>query len=339
LLKPSEPEVQLPDQEFTAIRIEDFFTGKTTLFDIYFKLGTGRYQRALAVGEAYNENLMNEYREEKGLKYLYIPAQDRQKFIVQSQKLLERIAGLKEIPSKTKFAVARNLLWKYMEQLYSDGPSEELLAQGAVCCHAVAGLFEKDPAIPAILMDFDQCDSSIYSQAFLAGMFAGIISRSFDWSSRQITESMLFSALLCDIGLTKLSPELLRIKPAKMSKSQRMEYEKHPALSVSMVDKSRHVNKTVQQIVQQHQEYCDGSGFPQALTADRLLLLSKVISLTGDFARCALDNLLSPRNALDLMFPLRTDKVFIDPPAFFAKYDRSVLTTLFLIFDGKKKEK
>jgi len=95
--------------------------------------------------------------------------------------------------------------------------------------------------------------------------------------SDQQFEGLHFAALLHDIGKIALPSEYLA-KPAKLSKVEKAVIEIHPEVGYEILN-NIHFPWPVAEIVYQHHEHLDGSGYPQGLTDKDILLEAKIIAV------------------------------------------------------------
>ena len=102
------------------------------------------------------------------------------------------------------------------------------------------------------------------------------IAREIDLPEEQI-EGLHFAALLHDIGKISLPSEYLA-KPARLSLQERAIIELHTTVGYEIL-KNIHFPWPVADIVYQHHEHLDGSGYPQGLTAKDILLEAKILTV------------------------------------------------------------
>lgn len=336
-----EEDVEADDEDFSSVRIGEFYSPRVVAFDLYLRLGTNRYLRVFRAGEAFNEAELRAYENERGVRQVYFSRRHRNAYAKSSYQLLQKIAPLAGVPIKAKFGVARILGELYMQQLFeaSDDERPRLVEQGKPICAAIAAWVEAEPGLEAFLLQADRFDPHVEGLAFLTGLFACAFSRRFPWKSQRTSETLLYACFLADVGLAAM-PEVARIRPKRMSGAQRKEYEQHPELSYLLLKEIGGVPEAVLNIVRQHHEYCDGSGFPARLSGNEILQLAKVVSLCGDVMRTASDYLLPAAEAARVLFPELSKAAFTMHPELLAKYDRAMLEVFFKIFEdkGKKKE-
>ncbi len=102
------------------------------------------------------------------------------------------------------------------------------------------------------------------------------IAKEIGLSDRQI-EGLHFAALLHDIGKITLPSEYLA-KPSKLSDQEQEIIKCHPKVGYDIL-KNIHFPWPVAEIVYQHHEHLDGSGYPRGLTDPEILLEAKILAV------------------------------------------------------------
>lgn len=93
---------------------------------------------------------------------------------------------------------------------------------------------------------------------------------------------LTFSALLHDIGKTRINKEILT-KKTSLNFSEREEYKEHIKHGYNIVKEIVYLDKSVAQGVLFHHERLDGSGYPFKLTSERIPEFSKIIAIADVF--------------------------------------------------------
>jgi HD-GYP domain-containing protein (c-di-GMP phosphodiesterase class II) len=86
-----------------------------------------------------------------------------------------------------------------------------------------------------------------------------------------------------------------------MSEQQLELYRKHPEYGAEILEGNSLVNNTVKQIVLQHHERFDGSGFPFGLKGAKVLTLASIVGLADYFAHIIVEKELKPVDALKVL--------------------------------------
>ncbi len=330
-----EEEWEASDDTFVAVRISEFYSPRKVAFDLSLKLGDGRYLKIFRAGEDFNEAELKSYELDRGIRHVYFSTEFRPVYINSSSTLLQKIAPLPGVPLRTKFGMARILSELYVQELFAcnDEDREAVIEKGKALCSVLASWVEAEPGLESFLLQLDQNEPTVESLSFLTGIYAAALSRRFPWKSRRTTESLLFAAFVSDLGIAALPEEVRKLRPRRMSASQRKLFEKHPELSYILLKELGNVKEDVLLIVRQHHELCDGTGFPNRLTGDKTLLLAKLLCLAGDIMRASSDYLLPPAEAARMILPELSSKAFTSHPEAVAKYDRDILTGFFEFFE------
>lgn len=107
-------------------------------------------------------------------------------------------------------------------------------------------------------------------------ILACAIARELGLGDKQI-EGLHIAALLHDIGKITLPSEYLA-KPARLSHEEEAVVRCHPTVGFEIL-RTIHFPWPVAEIVHQHHEHLDGSGYPQSLTDDEILLEAKILTV------------------------------------------------------------
>jgi len=83
-----------------------------------------------------------------------------------------------------------------------------------------------------------------------------------------------------------------------MTEEQLEVYKKHPELGFQILENNRGMNNSVKQLILQHHEAYDGTGFPFGKKNSKILTLANIICLADDFVHIMLEDKLQPTEAL-----------------------------------------
>ncbi len=100
--------------------------------------------------------------------------------------------------------------------------------------------------------------------------------------TREHTKNLGLAGLLHDLGEQRL-PAPLRLKERRGTKASRLAYQQHVELGVTMLTAFPGFPEVVVEVIRQHHERLDGSGYPARLTGNRLLLLSRILMVVDEY--------------------------------------------------------
>lgn len=138
-------------------------------------------------------------------------------------------------------------------------------------------------------------NSSIYSHA----LNVSIMTLIFAYEMKLPSEKMFLAglgAMLHDIGLAKV-PEKVVNNRGQLSKVEIAARRHHCEYGVE-IGKRAKLNSILLDIIYQHHEYFNGSGYPQGLSGDEISELAQLIGLVNHY-----DNLCNPQNASQIVPP------------------------------------
>ena len=149
-----------------------------------------------------------------------------------------------------------------------------------------SALGESEMAINAI--NGARSDDTNYVHSLNVTVLALMMARSLNMSeeeSRQLGMACLFH----DIGKSELSDKIT-LKKEPLTTSEQLYYEQHSELGARIAKEAGMPNAVVN-IIMQHHEYADGTGYPKRLKAEQTHPLARLLAIIN-----AYDNLCNPQN-------------------------------------------
>lgn len=293
-----EEEVSLTDDKFTSIKIDEFYSSQAVLFDVYIKLGSNKYLKILHSGDAFSKDRLDKYKNEKKVDYLYFHNSDRRKFIQYNNFLAKKLIDNQNVPAFNKVNMLKNVTEKFIEESFTVGIKPQVIDQGKEVCENVFQLIEKQDDLYNVLRSYQNFDPSAYSHAFLVTLYSTAIIKQFEWQSKATIETTAMACMFHDIGKTQMPKELLSMRPENMSPEQLVIYQSHPELGMKLVESNRMINNSIKQIILQHHEAYDGTGFPHQKKGNKILTLANIVCLADDFVHIMMKDKIQPTEAL-----------------------------------------
>ncbi|MTI08183.1 HD domain-containing phosphohydrolase, partial [Curvivirga aplysinae] len=95
--------------------------------------------------------------------------------------------------------------------------------------------------------------------------------------SQNFIDGLILGALVHDIGKIQI-PSAILTKPTKLSDAEYNLVQQHAINGASLLQQTS-FEWPIYEMVAQHHERCDGSGYPNGLTADKIILEAKIIAV------------------------------------------------------------
>jgi len=308
-----EETIEADDNDFTRIKIEDFYSGNATIFDCYVKLSKNKYVKILHKGDFFDEKRIEKYKEEHTVSHLYFKTKERAIYINFINSVLEKMLTSRKDPIEKKVRTAKSLTEKFVEEIYTVGLKPQLIDEGKKICQNIYNIIQRNPDLANLLEKYEDYDPPAYAHLFLVSFMSVIICKNLEWSSQRTVELIAFGALLHDIGKLKLPEELKELSVDEMSVSQFELYMQHPLFGAEMLQNYPVITEPIRQIVYQHHEYVNGEGFPNGLTGIKIYPLAKVVALADGFSSILTKRRVPPLVALRDFVPDREKILRYDP--------------------------
>ncbi len=321
-----EEEVDLGDEKFTSVKIDEFYTSQPVLFDIYIKLRSNRYIKILHAGDALSKERLDKYRNEKNVEYLYFEKKDLFKFVKFNSYFAKKVIANEKVGGQKKVKLLQNVSEKFLEQTFHEGLKPQIIDQGKEIAESVFELVTKSEDLHKVFKSYSDFDPNAYTHAYLVTLFSTSIIKQFEWQSKTTIECTALACLFHDIGKMKLDPDVAKMKVDDMNDEQLLEYKKHPEYGLELIDGNPLINNSVKQIILQHHEHFDGTGFPFNKRGSKILMLSNIVCLADNFVHIVQDEEKLPVEALKVLLSRREQlswynsrivecliKVFVDP--------------------------
>ena len=151
--------------------------------------------------------------------------------------------------------------------------------------------------------------------AMNVSVIALLMGRCFGFSDEEMAD-LGIGALLHDVGKLEM-PVRLRHREDNFSPSEAKVYEEHVELGVVQARRMG-LSPGATQVVAQHHEHADGSGFPEGMNSDRMTMAARIVSLVNRY-----DNLCNPHLLARAMTPHESLSLLFAQGR--SKYDPSIL--------------
>ena len=86
------------------------------------------------------------------------------------------------------------------------------------------------------------------------------------------------SALLHDIGLLRITPEIMN-KPKELTEKEYKQIKRHPSFGMELLKNINNLPKSVPDVVYQHHEREDGSGYPEGIKGNEISQYAKIVAI------------------------------------------------------------
>lgn len=280
--------VENKDDGFFPIRASTFFSGSKSFFDLYVRLDSGKYLKILKSGEAFGTDRLESYTK-KGVVFFYSKASVETDYIAFCDKILGAVINSKDLKPIVKieqsFQQGERTLDFLSRRLALNGESSQFaMAYVDKLMALVKSLnLEKQSRLIKEMLK----TSSHFDHQLGTVVIASLIARRHNFESDKSLRVVGLSALLHDIGLLSLPPELLHEDEARMTPEQISLFHEHPQRGSKILQELRGMDQIVPQTVALHHRRRDGSGFPNksGLGLSQISITVEVVGIADELIR------------------------------------------------------
>ncbi len=277
-------ELTAEDMAFIPIRAADFLSGSKCFFDVYVRLGSGRYVKILQAGDSFTYDRISSYLT-KGVTHFHLRKESQERYLAYCDKLTSALIQNIKAPVSIKISQTLNHGEETMNFLRKNGLSETNLQYAANFIGNVETLTgqlnqQQNNAFGDFLSDL-----AAYEHGVATAMIAALLIHPLKIAASQPVKIIGIGSLLHDIGLYRMDEALREEDESQMTPEQVKIYQTHPTVGAEILKGMRGVDPVVAQAVAQHHERRNKKGFPLRLGAGSINRVAEIIGLADELAR------------------------------------------------------
>ncbi len=185
------------------------------------------------------------------------------------------------IPEKTIQAIEDigSLNDSFYQAISSNGPlpKAQVISSGNRIAESL-----KESSIGIWLDAVKQHDSYTYRHSMIVSGIAVAFAMQLGMRNADV-QRIATGALMHDIGKVHIPLNILD-KPGKLSRSERVEINKHPSYGAEILRKDAQFDDEVTDIALHHHELLDGTGYPEGLAGDQISDLVRIVTIVDIFS-------------------------------------------------------
>lgn len=278
------------EEEYKKIRLIYFLRFNQVLCDVYVKLNDQKFVKIINKDEFYTRDDFRKYTQ-RNIEYLHILSEDYEGFGVSMAKTPFLIENKNLSSDQAEQAVSTTV--EIIHDLAASvGITDTVLNLVDYSVYQVESQLEstkdkKTKEIYDLMTKMRDRKDYLYDHSYLLSYIACEICSQLDWDSEETRNKLIYASLLKDIKVTNAdlamavdlqSSELLNYTAEEISK-----YKRHPQEAADMIREAKTFPLNIEDLVLQHHENPEGTGFPRNLDANRVNQLSATFIVAHNF--------------------------------------------------------
>ena len=268
--------------------------------DVYIRLSAQKYLRLFAQNDFCSQADIEKYAIRKGVKYLYLRKHDMANFMRSINDHLLRVLEqmrARNMTSEESDRIASETIDSVQAYVLRFGFTEAAREVAERAIEITEQTVLENPKLSQIFHRF-AADTTRYTpvHSLVIAHVASAICSELQWNAKGTLYKLILAAILHDIAIpneqlaTIATLKELEDRSGEFTDKEKEIYRTHPMLAMQVAEKFRQVPPDVAQIIHQHHERPDGSGFPRGISANHITPLSAVFIVSHELVRRLLLN-------------------------------------------------
>lgn len=274
---------ELQKQEFVDLMIEDFYSAKTLLSDIYVKLAGGKRVMVAKAGEVVPKERFSSYKS-KGVDMLSIRTEDFPRYVKFNLNLSEAIRMAPSVPEKQKrkqmvsalkAAVTGALIGEIDSVLFNSGKS--------FLVKIVETLMESDDHF-SVLSQMREHSNLLFDHSVVVALYSCLVAQKLGWNSARLKTNLTLGGIYHDVGKKELPVNLFEKPRYQFTEKEIKLWESHPLRGRNILEQLGGVSSEVLNIVSYHHNHEElNTGAEYQISSPSKQPLASVVGLVDLF--------------------------------------------------------
>ncbi|MBF0206098.1 MAG: response regulator [Oligoflexia bacterium] len=268
--------------DFFGIPIDIFTTGHKIQFPIYLKLSPKKFVKLTNQGEDLPNERIAKIKQ-KGILELFLHIDDYKKYINFNLGQTEKVLTDNTIDRerKVRFVDYTNkLLYNY---IFLKDLDQEIFDELKNNINMTVRLISSSPVLFTFLENMSNEMPDLYHHGISVAIIANLIAKQRKWTSPSTTHLIMLAGTLLDIGVKDIIIQTINKSYSDLDHNERILINGHPHRGVEILKQFSGIPEGLDQILLQHHERADGSGYPSGLKTIKIYPLALLIGLADAF--------------------------------------------------------
>lgn len=301
------------------ISINRFFSTRTLSipvdralpFDVFLKIA-GELVLFKKAGDVVPKRRLDELLKHS-VKEIFIPREQRDIYL----KSLREVVKDPDSSEELRGRFIKETAFNHIEDLFNNNDVSTIAQQSTGLVEDMVEFISTDLSAANSLMKLSTHDYYTYNHSINVAVYSIAICKSILGEDKKLLVTAGLGGLLHDLGKRKVDTNLIN-KPGKLDSEEWVEMKKHPGYGYELLQDVPSISNDIKRIVHEHHEHMDGTGYPQGLSENQILKLSRIASVADVFdaltTKRSYKDAVSAQEALEIMANMSEGK--FDPEVF-----------------------
>lgn len=284
---------------YVPIRVSTLRGDQKISFDLYIQLGQ-KHILFIRRGDSFEGLRLNRLKERKLRKMFILPG-DEPLYRAYIESNIERAYDAKSgVSLEDRSAVVQGLQQSAAEAVMENVNDAKAYADAKAGSQRFVDFLLKEEQALKALLAIENTDQNLAAHGVSVATLAVGIAKKVGGVEAKNMNLLALGALVHDLDHYR-SGVPYHLPLSQMTSEQLTRYKQHPSEGATMVKDLAHIDQHVAQIIAQHEEHADGSGFPNRLIEKKCNPMSVIVATANAYDRMVTFERSTPQEALKRM--------------------------------------
>jgi len=261
------------------ISLKSLEVGHVYQYPIFYKTNN-IFTKLINTNEKYSQDTENTIKTEK-ITDVYVLLKDYDQYEIDTQEYLTILVNTADVSIKKKFEIVQDMTADAMNNLFNGEVNTKRITRvNKILDDTIDIILHEQSSITAML-DVTSYDYYTYTHCVNVSLYSLGFGAYLNFTREQL-KVLMKAAILHDLGKKNVPNEIVN-KNGKLTDTEFTIMKNHPTFSVNILKKLGEDNSLLFDIIEQHHEKLDGSGYPHGLESDDINIYSQILAITDIF--------------------------------------------------------
>ncbi|MCK5111300.1 MAG: HD-GYP domain-containing protein [Arcobacteraceae bacterium] len=266
--------------KLTHISLKALEMGHIYKYPIYYKKEGKVYSILIKEGDKFTSNTQEQINSHN-ITDVYVLDKDHDQYEFDTQTYLEKIVKDDSVPISLKSEILHEMAADVINDLLEGDINTQKIKQADIVVSDTVNLILDDPKAVKAMLKVTSHDYYTYTHSVNVSTYALGFGSYLKFNKEQL-HMLGMAGIMHDVGKRKIPGEIIN-KDGKLTDDEFKIIQKHPSYGVEILKELGETNQVLLDIVEQHHEKIDGSGYPHALKGKDIHPYAQIMSIADIF--------------------------------------------------------
>ena len=261
------------------ISLKSLEVGHVYKYPIFYKTDN-IFKKLINTDEQYSNDTENTIKTEN-ITDVYVLTKNYDQYELDTQEYLTMLVDNNNVPISKKFEIVQDMTADAMNNLFQGEVNTQKISRVNVLLDDTIDMILHEKSAIKAMLDVTSYDYYTYTHCVNVSLYALGFGAYLNFTKEQL-KILMKAAILHDLGKKDVPNEIVN-KNGKLTDEEFIIMKNHPTYSVELLKVLGEDSSLLFDIIEQHHEKIDGSGYPHGLKGDEINIYAQILAITDIF--------------------------------------------------------